>query len=591
MADRQERRRFTASEVLRFLEEDSSSSCDSSEDFLEADVVSCAESNSSSDSESTLSDIANFHGEYEPGVWHQLSSDRRFQKIVFSVSNCGSQVNADISNELDFFQLFFEDELFAEIATNTNSYAAQRISCMRIRKSSIWRRWKPVSVQEMKAYFGTIMNMAMHDFPTIFSYFSKKWEHFMPFFTSVFSRSRFLQIHWMLHVASTAADQVGRRDDKIKNIISYIQRKCLEYYIPDRDVVIDETTIGFKGRFTCKMYNRQKPVKWGLRVYVLADCKTGYVSVFEPYFGIETTQTLVRPDLPFTSRVALHLIDGLLQNVQGTGYHLFTDRLYTSYQLSLELLQKGVHLTGAVNSCRKGLPPEVKNAKLNKHEIKAYTIDNKVMVLLWQDKRPVLMLSTFHDDTSTCQIRRRGGSIVEKPTVIAAYNLGKGGVDHHNQMSASYNFNRKSLKWWRKMFFWLTEVATVNSFILFNMNRKKHNLPPISHLQFRENLLKQLVGNVRNKTQHRGRPSSSDKIERLNHVNHHFMGKAEEGKRRDCAVCSDRKTPGQRRLTIFFCETCSRQPALHPYPCFGIYHSQENYRDYLGAVHGADTCQ
>ena len=49
--------------------------------------------------------------------------------------------------------------------------------------------------------------------------------------------------------------------------------------------------------------------KWGLRVYSMADSGTGYISVFQPYYGRETTEGLARPEFPFTSRIVLHLID------------------------------------------------------------------------------------------------------------------------------------------------------------------------------------------------------------------------------------------------------------------------------------------
>ena len=88
--------------------------------------------------------------------------------------------------------------------------------------------------------------------------------------------------------------------------------------------------------------------KWGLRVYSMADSGTGYISVFQPYYGRETTEGLARPEFPFTSRIVLHLIDLHLAKWPGSGYHLYTDRFYTGYPLALELLNCGVHLTGIV---------------------------------------------------------------------------------------------------------------------------------------------------------------------------------------------------------------------------------------------------
>ena len=48
---------------------------------------------------------------------------------------------------------------------------------------------------------------------------------------------------------------------------------------------------------------------------------------------------------------------------------------------------------------------------------------------------------------------------------------------------------------------------------------------------------------------------------------------------KDCTVCSDRKVPGQRKKTIYYCKTCSRKPGLHPKDCFEKYHTMRNYRE------------
>src|ERR1044072_5629615 len=100
----------------------------------------------------------------------------------------------------------------------------------------------------------------------------------------------------MLHVSQNT-DPVGGRmtkEAKVHNLVSYIGDKCLEHFIPLRDIAIDESTMGFKGRISFKKYNPQKPTKWGLRVYVLADSSTSYIRVFQPYYGKDTTVVLVR---------------------------------------------------------------------------------------------------------------------------------------------------------------------------------------------------------------------------------------------------------------------------------------------------------
>lgn len=56
-------------------------------------------------------------------------------------------------------------------------------------------------------------------------------------------------------------------------------------YSHHRDVSIDEAMIPFKGRSSLKQYLPLKPVKRGLKVWVLADGHTGYVTRFDLYTG------------------------------------------------------------------------------------------------------------------------------------------------------------------------------------------------------------------------------------------------------------------------------------------------------------------
>ena len=81
------------------------------------------------------------------------------------------------------------------------------------------------------------------------------------------------------------------------------------------------------------------------------------------------------------------------------------------------------------------------------------------------------MLSTYHDATTQTVNRtsKIGTTSVEKPTCIIDYTSKMGAVDRADHLCTSYNFSRKTLKWWRKMFFWLLEIAMVNSYILCNI--------------------------------------------------------------------------------------------------------------------------
>ena len=71
---------------------------------------------------------------------------------------------------------------------------------------------------------------------------------------------------------------------------------------------------------------RRSRKKWGLHVFLLADCNSGHLCAFEPYYGSATTNSLARPDLQFTARIVLHLCNEVKRKTNDRGYHLFTDR-------------------------------------------------------------------------------------------------------------------------------------------------------------------------------------------------------------------------------------------------------------------------
>lgn len=270
----------------------------------------------------------------------------------------------------------------------------------------------------------------------------------------------------------------------------------------------------------------------------------------------------------------MHLVGKLLSKVRASGYHIYTDRFYTSYTLAKELLQNKIHLTGTIQKNRVGLPTEVKRLRLKNLQLKAYRHPENILTLGWQDRRLILMLSTWHNVDTAPHSRWRNGrqEDVEKPDVIRDYTANMGAVDRSDHYCASYSFTRKTLRWWRKLFFWLVEVCMVNSFLVY---KEMQHLRDSRHLQYRNKVIVQLIGDVRNRKPKRGRPSESDSAERLN-KSPHFIKKGARGHTKNCMVCN---TKEQRKTTLFFCETCQRKPGLHPGECFKKYHTQVTYKD------------
>ena len=78
------------------------------------------------------------------------------------------------------------------------------------------------------------------------------------------------------------------------------------------------------------------------------------------------------------------------------------------------------------------------------------------------------MLSTMHTSemVDTGKTDKHGDSII-KPACVVSYNQGMGGVDRFDKLSATCRSVRKHVKWCKKLFFYLVDIAIVNSFLLF----------------------------------------------------------------------------------------------------------------------------
>ena len=274
------------------------------------------------------------------------------------------------------------------------------------------------------------------------------------------------------------------KDLKIRPFLDLLAPAFESNYTLGQNISVDESMIPFKWRLKYKQYIPNKPHSWGIKAFVLADSKSGYTYHLRLYLGSETDS----PGYNHTESVVLTLLDGLL----GKGHHLFTDRFYTSIPLLDKLTAENTSLTGTIQRNRRLLPPEIKGLKLKKGETKSF-VHGQNLFLFWRDKRDIFMASNAHgSEMLTLPSKVPGQPDRKKPKVVNDYNQAMGSVDEADQLGVYYCFQRKSFKWWKKVFFWLLEVAVVNSYLLHKETVNR----PLSHLGFRRSLIKSLVSTI-----------------------------------------------------------------------------------------------
>ena len=169
-----------------------------------------------------------------------------------------------------------------------------------------------------------------------------------------------------------------------------------------------------------RVYNPQKPVKYGIKSYILCDSATGYCFNTRPYVGEASTL----PEIVFS----------LLDRLPGHGYTLFMDNFYNSVALCERLLGVQTNVFGTLRSNREEpqIISEMTKTDLGMGE-KVVRHNERVMVVAWQDKRLVRMVTTCHQDSmQRVDVWRRGNkdTVAQlQPECVVASNASMNGVD------------------------------------------------------------------------------------------------------------------------------------------------------------------
>ena len=64
-------------------------------------------------------------------------------------------------------------------------------------------------------------------------------------------------------------------------------------------------------------------------------------------------------------------------------------------------------------------------------------------------------------------------------TAVADYNKNMGGVDKADMLRTLYAVNRKSVKWWHRIFWGLLDIAFVNSYMVYQSMKRKTATPAV----------------------------------------------------------------------------------------------------------------
>ena len=154
----------------------------------------------------------------------------------------------------------------------------------------------------------------------------------------------------------------------------------------------------FLGRSAMKQYIPLKPVKRGFKVWVLAESSTGYFLDLQVYVGKEGSGT----EHGLGERVVLDLTE----KYRGKAHRIFCDNFFSSPRLFMALHAHLLYACGTVRQNRLDFPLDLCGITLTVGNFQ-FRQSSSLTAVVWQDKRPVHIISTLSQPGTTESVSRR----------------------------------------------------------------------------------------------------------------------------------------------------------------------------------------
>lgn len=240
---------------------------------------------------------------------------------------CTPLVSSD--HPIDYFGLMVDDGMLQHVVDQTNLSADQYLASHDLAPHSRICRWRKTShdITELKRFLVLVLVMGLVRLPQIEHHWCVSWPYCSPAFSSVrqifvhallnkipcktynvhyihtyvpyahvlytlqvMKRDRFSLLMKFLHLNDN--EQYIRKGQpghdplyKLRPFLQPLLTNFQHHYTLHREVSVDETMIGFKGRLGFLQYMPKKPTKWGLKAFVLSDAHSGYIYNWNLYTG------------------------------------------------------------------------------------------------------------------------------------------------------------------------------------------------------------------------------------------------------------------------------------------------------------------
>ena len=320
------------------------------------------------------------------------------------------------------------EKLIDHICKETDTYAAQK-----------GNHTFKIDSNEMKSFLAVLLLSGNKPYARRSMYWEMCLDSRNTIVASLFTRNRFLTDNHNLNPSD--------KFSKVNSLLKMMNESCLENFIPEKNISIDESMVPSYGSHGCKQYIQNKPVKFGYKLWVAAT-PLGYDIQFYPYAGKNDNYN---KDIGLGGSAVMTLMSKL-PTVPNSHYHAVMDNFFTSPSLSQVLKESGISATGTVPANRTEKAPfqAVDDMKKQARRISDVVNDKKSNVTLvrWKGNKAATVASTLYGKEPMKRARRyikdQGGRVkIDQPNATYFYNKTMDGVDRMEKLGKTKKKSKK----------------------------------------------------------------------------------------------------------------------------------------------------
>ncbi|KAI4465987.1 transposase is4 [Holotrichia oblita] len=327
---------------------------------------------------------------------------------------------------VEIFELLFDNDLMENIVRETKRYAFQR----NIHNFDM-------TVNCLKNVIGIFIYTGYNSLPQEKMYWSEDEDIDRTIIRQCMSRNRYYEIKRNIHFNNN--DNISRSTDrifKIRPLIEQLNKNFIQFGIFSEKISIDEQMVRYYGHHFMKQFIRGKPIRFGLKQWVIACGTTGYCYKMDVYEG-KIADEMRNNGFNSLTGVGENIVLNMVNTFENPESHaVYIDNLFTSYTLLTELNKNGIRCTGIARYNRMGFSKTGKNNLKSDLEMKKvnrgvydYRFDNnnEILSVTWKDNNIVKLMSNRETVEPLVAVKRyckkeKKYVDIYQPNLINSYN-------------------------------------------------------------------------------------------------------------------------------------------------------------------------